>query len=144
MGFEELLPCPHQIVSLDHALTPGDPYKFDIINSTVSYSLGLPPWKPAIPEGKTSADGEDKSAQADVGDDMRRRKTVSLEFRRAGDERKRLFDVSVLCTIFKDLEALLGDRHPMDPRLVDALLWDVKVSSIEKRNKNSRIFRNHD
>lgn len=39
------------------------------------------------------------------------------------------FDVSVLCTAYKDLNALLNlSSHEVDARLVDPLLWNVNVS----------------
>lgn len=93
VGFEELLPCPDQIVSLEHAMIQGDHYR--MVNSTVSESLGLPP---------------------------------STEEKESGDGRP-LFDISVLCTAFKDLGVLFSTLYPIDPRLVDALQWNVKVSS---------------
>lgn len=42
-----------------------------------------------------------------------------------------LFDISVLCTAFKDVGILFNARHPIDPRLVDALQWNVKVSCLK-------------
>lgn len=102
VGFEELLPCPHQIVSLEHAIIPGDHYL--MVNSTVSESLGLPPWtENQIDQGSGALERESEPGQ--------------------------LFDISVLCTAFKDLGILFNARHPIDPRLVDALQWNVKVSS---------------
>lgn len=39
-----------------------------------------------------------------------------------------LFDVSVLCTVFRDLNVLFDPlQNSMDPRLADVLLWKVKV-----------------
>lgn len=39
-----------------------------------------------------------------------------------------LFDVSVLCTAFRDLNVLFDPlQNSMDPRLVEVLLWRVKV-----------------
>ena len=48
--------------------------------------------------------------------------------RRAEGEEKRPFDLSVLCTVISDVNHLMKPRYPVDPRLVDALLWDVDVS----------------
>lgn len=39
-----------------------------------------------------------------------------------------IFDVSVLCTAFQDLNVLFDPlQNSMDPRLADVLLWKVKV-----------------
>ncbi|CAM9540616.1 unnamed protein product, partial [Ectocarpus sp. 4 AP-2014] len=38
------------------------------------------------------------------------------------------FDLSVLCTAVNDVNHLLKATYPVDPRLADALLWDVDVS----------------
>lgn len=37
------------------------------------------------------------------------------------------FDLSVLCTLVNDVNHLFKDTYPVDKRLVDALLWNVKV-----------------
>ena len=129
VGFEELLPCPQKIISLEHALT-GDSYR--MVNSSVSQSLGLPAW---APEGQDGESGPRKleaelaiNVDGNVEPGGRERKLPALETPGARNEEVQLFDVSVLCTIYKDLEVLFSTRHPMDPRLVDALLWNPKVS----------------
>ncbi|CAM9971551.1 unnamed protein product [Ascophyllum nodosum] len=129
VGFEELLPCPQKIISLEHALT-GDSYR--MVNSSVSQSLGLPAW---APEGQDGESGPRKleaelaiNVDGNVEPGGRERKLPALETPGARNEEVQLFDVSVLCTIYKDLEVLFSTRHPMDPRLVDALLWNPKVT----------------
>lgn len=53
------------------------------------------------------------------------------EMDKVGDEkterRARVFDISVLCTAVSDVNHLLKVTYPVDPRLVDALLWNVEV-----------------
>lgn len=158
-GFEELLPCPHEVISLFNATIPENPYQ--ILNATVSTALGLPPLRgaassdpgeqiPATGEGEHGTEGlkEDPSRMRDgVRRRLRRareprdgeagsgRELVGMGFgdgeRLSGSGIGRgagLFDLSVLCTAVSDVNHLMKSTYPVDPRLVDALLWDVQVS----------------
>lgn len=100
----------------------------------MSTALGLPPWP-----------REDEQAPDGVGNRTRIRGLagsrglageVGVEIREegrgiAGDEegeRKGPFDLSVICTVVTDMNHLMKPTYPVDPRLVDALLWNVTVS----------------
>lgn len=67
----------------------------------------------------------------------RERKLVSLDVsrRNRGElvEMDGLFDISVLCTVYTDLQKLFADGK--DTRLVDALLWNAKVSYQQHRRE---------
>ena len=70
-------------------------------------------------------EGEEEGSRSSVSVSL----TGSVEG--AGGEEgggKGLFDLSVLCTVISDINHLMKPRYPVDPRLVDALLWDVDVS----------------
>lgn len=147
-GFEELLPCPHKVISLFNATIPENPY--EILNATVSAALGLPPLRGAAPSDEGGTEGL-KEDPARMRDGVRRRLRRAREPRddKAGSGRELvemgfgdgerlsgsrigrgagLFDLSVLCTAVSDVNHLMKSTYPVDPRLVDALLWDVQVS----------------
>lgn len=127
--FGQLLPCPHQVVSLHNATIPGIPGH--VLNSTVSESLGLPPRTPDVPHRQMEEQTAESNFVLKEGRASPERKLVSLEISRGhSDVREEtsdgLFDVSVLCTVFTDLRKLFADGT--DARLVDALLWNTKVT----------------
>lgn len=136
--FAQLLPCPHQVVSIYNATIPGTPGH--ILNPTVSEALGLPPWTPAVHRQM-----EEKTAENNVAlkeeKGGRERKLVSLDISRGHRgglvEMDGLFDISVLCTVYTDLQKLFGDGK--DTRLVDALLWNAKVSYQQHEHGRERF-----
>lgn len=146
-GFEQLLPCAHVVIPLkdpppsatelnNNATSSGtsDPAFFDrtevVLNSTVAAILGLPPASNAQdhpPPGETGGEGDDGDGGVafDVGGGGLKEQGQAG----GGGGGTGGFDVSVLCTTFGDLNVLFDTRHSgMDPRLADALLWNVNVS----------------
>lgn len=114
------MPCPRKVVSLINATIPGNPDA--ILTAEVSASLGLTPWP--------RAEGEDHTPDGAGWDDSGWRDLVESDLRErddGGGGRLGPFDLSVLCTAVSDVNHLLKDTYPVDPRLVDALLWSVKV-----------------
>lgn len=119
--------CPHRVVSLVNATIPGNPDQ--IINAEVSAILGLPPLpEPAVGDGEISAprmEGNVRRGLATELDVRGEREGTSRSSSGSGP-----FDLSILCTLVSDANHLLKDTYPVDQRLVDALLWDVKVRRV--------------
>lgn len=115
-GFEQLLPCAHEAISLrDQSTTTfGEYHGRDkhIFNSSALAILGLEP------------DAEPRSNVGDV-DGAGEEGMVESPGQGRGTG---AFDVSVLCSVYWDLNLLLDSTHTSkDLRLADALLWNVNV-----------------
>lgn len=153
LGFEDLLPCPNRVVTLDGNYLPDVPGQ--IINAKVSAALGLPPWPLAADEHTQAGGGgkhqrkrrvrELRSRGLEEGEKERQSVGLTLSSKEdaaeKGEDRGRLvgtargggtgsegpFDLSVLCTVVSDVNHLMKPTYAVDPRLVDALLWNVGV-----------------
>lgn len=109
--------CPHRVVSLINATIPGN--SDQILNDEVSAILGLPPLtEPSVGDGEVGVRRMEGDVQGE-GEKMSRSTSAIGPF-----------DLSVLCTLVSDTNHLFKDTYPVDQRLVDALLWDVKVRRV--------------
>lgn len=157
-GFEDLLPCPHNVVTLNDNYMPD--VVGEILNAEVSAALGLPPFSP-IAEGHAQEEGggpgrtRRRLRARSLGGEEKEHAVLSLETSvgdgggsagGAGGEGgaggaavvrsgggaggKGRFDLSVLCTAVSDLNHLMKPTYPVDQRLVDALLWNVDVREL--------------
>lgn len=118
-GFRQLLPCASDVITLHAPQAASDQIEHKserkvFFNATVAEKLGLS-------LGTRSANGVGDEGEGRGGAATRSRGSVS-------------FDVSVLCTAFHDLHALLNaGHHGFDSRLVGPLLWNVNVSWASRR-----------
>ena len=124
-GYADLLPCPNKVVTLDGNYIDG---LSSVLSAEASASLGLSP-RPSSSERLGGGGGgailmEEEAMEADgEGEGM----GIVMGIGNRHAERDGPFDVSVLCTAVSDVNHLLKPSFPVDRRLVDALLWDVKV-----------------
>lgn len=136
VGFEDLLPCPHRVVTLDDNYMSETP-SGEILNAEVSAALGLPPWSREDEQPASNPDGDGKRSRIrGLAGSAGSADGVGVEVREEGQalvgekrgERRGPFDLSVICTIVADVNHLIKPTYPVDKRLVDALLWNVTVS----------------
>lgn len=134
VGYADLLPCPNKVVILDGHYTNDTTQTLD---AETAASLGLSPlpypdnraltgeqirrvreFTGAEPEPRDLGDEEGGNIGQGTGDGN------DNNSRRNSDGP---FDLSVLCTVVNDVNHLMKPTYPVDSRLVDALLWNVKV-----------------
>lgn len=132
MGYADLLPCPNKVVILDGHYTNDTT---QIIDAETAASLGLSSLP--YPDNRALTEEQIRRVRARSRGEFT---GTESEPRGLGDEEggeigqgtgdgneNGPFDLSVLCTVVNDVNHLMKPTYPVDSRLVNALLWNVKV-----------------